>query len=366
LLSRLAIALIWSGDDYRIDQLTNEAVAMARESGDDDSIRHALCARHAALWDPARRTERKSLIEEFGQAIESANSPGLKLMHLLFNITFLMEGGDVNGARTEMAKFTRLAESLSLPHFLWQARLFESNQLLLAGNFDEASAKTKLALDLGLRAQSHNAIHSCGTQSVLIGWERGQSTEILEQSSEYFAQYPTVVAWQAVQAVLASEIDQRDEARRLLAQARTRGFDTIPKNEAWTVTLNLFSMAAAQLDDKSSAGDLLELLEPTKDLMGCVGFAIASWGAQARTIGQLAMVLGRFDQAVKMFEKALEVEDRVGAIPWLAHSHYLLASCLRQRNRSGDFVKAREHEAIAASIADRLGMLHLARKIPRP
>lgn len=364
LLARLAIALVWTGDDQKIDDLTAEAIEESRRSGDRDALRHALCARHAALWHPSRREERRALIDMFGNELTGSALPGLKLMHILFGITYHLEQGDMIRAGRDVAKFAGLAESLSLPHFLWQVKLFESNRMLREGAFSEAEVTTQLAFNLGARAQSHNAIHSCGAQLIVLRWEQGRADEVVENAQSYFDQYPSVVAWRGVQAIFNAELGRVDDARRQIAQIRASGFGSIPTNEAWLASLDILAMAAAELNDTESASELFDLLLPSAGLVGGVGFAIASWGSQARILGQLATTLRRYDEAIHYLRTAAETEDHIGALPWLAHSFRHLAVCLRLRNQPGDSIEAHDFDNKARTLAIRFGMTNLARKLP--
>ena len=55
------------------------------------------------------------------------------------------------------------------------------------------------------------------------------------------------------------------------------------------------------------------------------------YGAASRYLGMLAATLGEFDKAEAHFEHALEMNERMGARPWLAHTKAEYALLLRRR-----------------------------------
>jgi hypothetical protein len=50
----------------------------------------------------------------------------------------------------------------------------------------------------------------------------------------------------------------------------------------------------------------------------------------------LATTLEHWDEAAQHFEEALEMNARMKARPWLAHTQYQYATMLLTRNQSGD------------------------------
>jgi uncharacterized protein HemY len=50
------------------------------------------------------------------------------------------------------------------------------------------------------------------------------------------------------------------------------------------------------------------------------GIVTVCYGAASRYLGMLAATLGEFDRAEAHFEHALDMNARMGARPWLAHT----------------------------------------------
>ena len=65
-----------------------------------------------------------------------------------------------------------------------------------------------------------------------------------------------------------------------------------------------------------------------------------SSGAVARYLGLLAAAMARWGDAERHFEDALEMNARIGARPWLAHTHTTTRGCSSTRHAPGNTEKA--------------------------
>ena len=77
----------------------------------------------------------------------------------------------------------------------------------------------------------------------------------------------------------------------------------------------------------------------------------------------LAATLGEFDKAEEHFDHALEMNHRLGARTWLAHTQAEYARLLRHRGRTGDSERAEELANEAWKIAAELDMVRLKRRL---
>src|SRR5262249_47036680 len=76
----------------------------------------------------------------------------------------------------------------------------------------------------------------------------------------------------------------------------------------------------------------------------------------ARPLGVLATLLGRYDDAECHFEKALEMNARIRARIWVAHTQHGYARMLVARDQPGDREKAAALAAQALATAREVGM----------
>jgi hypothetical protein len=75
-------------------------------------------------------------------------------------------------------------------------------------------------------------------------------------------------------------------------------------------------------------GELYETLLPFRDRIVTMDGTFFCMGAASRYLGMLADTLNRPRDAVTHLERAVELDDRVGAIPWSVRSRWHLAHVL--------------------------------------
>jgi uncharacterized protein HemY len=98
------------------------------------------------------------------------------------------------------------------------------------------------------------------------------------------------------------------------------------------------------------------------------GYAVVAseWacvGAASRFLGQLAATMGHWQVAEEHFEEALEMNSRMDARPWLAHTQYQYAHMLLARSAAGDIERARRLLDEAETSSRQLGMRSLESRI---
>src|SRR5262249_54270167 len=110
------------------------------------------------------------------------------------------------------------------------------------------------------------------------------------------------------------------------------------------------------------AATLYDLLLPYADRCVTVGIA-ASRGSVARFLGLLATVLARYDDAERHFEDAFQINARIRARVWVAHTQHDYAHMLVARDGPGDRARAAALAAQALATAREVGMKPLEAKL---
>ena len=93
------------------------------------------------------------------------------------------------------------------------------------------------------------------------------------------------------------------------------------------------------------------------------GILTVCYGAASRYLGMLAATLGELDKAEEHFEHALEMNERIGARTWLAHTKAEYALLLRRRGRRGDSERVEVLANEAWKIAAELDMVLFKRRL---
>ena len=96
-----------------------------------------------------------------------------------------------------------------------------------------------------------------------------------------------------------------------------------------------------------------------------LGSAVACYGATDRTLGALATVMRRWDQAERHLGNALVLNRRLAAPTWIAHTLYERARLACRRRPPLPFGMAREQVSEALDAARRIGLPALVARIER-
>ncbi|HSJ28423.1 MAG TPA: AAA family ATPase [Acidimicrobiia bacterium] len=364
LLARLAGALRDDLDPAPRDAHSREAVELARRLGDPATLAYALDGRFAAIWAPDTDRERQEIADEIITLAEEIGDEERAFQGHHYRLAVLLEYGDIGTVAAELPVNLRLAEELRQPAQLWYAASLAAILALLEGRFDEAEQLSTAALEHGRRAEG---IHSLGVwllQSYYLRAELGRAGELeplIRESLDEYAWWP----WMRCTLLhLYTEIGRPSEARSLFEAVAARDFADLPWDNDWLMGICLVAEVAVRLGDIDRAETLYALIEPYAQRNG-FGHPQFCTGSMMRSLGLLAAALGRIDDAERHFEEAIEINDRMGARPWAAHTRYDLARLLTGRDAPGDRERARELEAVAEATAAELGMVALAARLER-
>jgi tetratricopeptide (TPR) repeat protein len=140
------------------------------------------------------------------------------------------------------------------------------------------------------------------------------------------------------------------------------GFE-MPFDAKRSALLSYVAEVAVMLGDIDAAARLYELMSVYRHMTITAGIATVCYGAASRYLGMLAATFGEFDKAEAHFERALEMNERIGARPWLAHTKAEYALLLRRRGARGDSERAEALANEAWEIAAELEMVLLKRRL---
>jgi tetratricopeptide (TPR) repeat protein len=159
--------------------------------------------------------------------------------------------------------------------------------------------------------------------------DRGSLSRLEEDVRLNVQRYPAIPGWRCVLAHVLCEIGDRDQAARELAELSDHSFALIPRDGLWLAAIAHLTEVAARLGEVEHAAQLYDLLAPFADRNVVVGWAATCLGSAARLLAMLAAVLDRRDDAERYFERAIAMNESMGARPWVArtrvdYARYLL------------------------------------------
>jgi tetratricopeptide (TPR) repeat protein len=377
LLARLAGALRDQPAPKRRGELSAEAVEIARRLGDSSTLAYVLESRHAAIWGPDNVEERLTIIDEIVRLADEIGDREREIQGRVYRAFALLELGDAQAVYEELRTMERLADELRQPAQQWYVAVLRTILALFEGRFEEARALISNAFDLAERGrrifgrrQTHLVQREQDLvevpprdfvevqQTYLVQREKGRLEEVVEETERSVEDMPTVALLRFLVADLYCRLGRKEEAQAILDRFAETDFYIWVDNDklaGWC----LLAEVCSSLDDPTHASRLYELLQPHAR-RNAVSHPVCAFGSVSRYLGLLASTLGRFRDADSHFQAALEINERMGAHPWVAHTEHDYARMLLARGAEGDETKAVELLGAALATARELGMEPLA------
>ncbi|MFY9587463.1 MAG: adenylate/guanylate cyclase domain-containing protein [Actinomycetota bacterium] len=355
-LGRLAVALYFSEEEERRVELGREAVDMARRVNDTGALAYALSARRFALWGPETLDERLEVATEILELAQSVGDRDLTLLGHRWRIVSLLELGDLAAVAKQIDDYAALAEELKQPYQLWFAEVFGAMRASLEGRLDDAETLMQRALEIGSRTQGENAVQFFAAQLMTLREHQGRLLEMQPAIRAYAEQFPDVLAIRAALSYIYAMHERDDDSRAAFEQAAVNDFADIPRDTTWLLTLTMLTQTCARLGDRGRAKILYDLFVPYASRTIVVGPAIACFGSAARYLGILAATIGRRGDAERHFADAVEMNERMHARPYLAHSLREYGELLATSADPAELAKSEELLERAAGLYAELGM----------
>jgi len=341
LLARLASSLRGALDRNQPASLADQAVEMAVRLGDRQTQLYALGSRLAATRGPenipqcaADGLELVRLAEELDDA-ESAFSGHENLVYVWWTL------GNRSRLEEALDALTRLAQELRQPAKTWAVTAFRQMLAVSDGQLDGAEEQIKDAFRIGEEPQGWIAVSSLRLQTFAVRRWRCELEGYEATLRESVAQFSGYRIFECALALAYAETDRERETRDAFERLAVNDFGALARDEDWLVNMCLVSDVCLQLHDRSRAATLYRLLSPFAALNAFAQSEL-DLGAVARNLGRLAEIMGHHDEAELHYKAALDLTERMGARPWLAHTKEDFARMLIDRDSPGDSEHARE------------------------
>ncbi len=365
LLGRLACALRSDPDRERGAALSEQAVEMARRLGDAATLGYALDAHYGAHWWYDNPRQRLDFAAELAEAArESGDGERIAQAHTARAVA-LAELGRIAEADAAVADLIRVANEIRQPAQQWLGTATRAMLALFRGEFQEGESLEGLAFRVGEPALPADAELLFRATINWLRKEQGRFEGLeaeMRRTAEEFWWYPM---FRCFLAELYVDLDRRDDAQRVFDALVANGFEALlPRDNQWLLGASVLADVCAYLGDHDAACKLYDELLPVADL-NVVGVGEGARGSVARSLGLLATLLGRHEEAEQHFQAGLLANERMGARPWVARTQHEYAQLLLARDAPGDRERARELLDTALETARALGMATLSARIEK-
>ncbi|MFI0350784.1 ATP-binding protein [Actinomadura sp. 9N407] len=308
LTAQLAAELTWARDGERRYALSDEAVALARESGDPATLVSVLGLRSLTVI-PAEPLERR--VRDGQEMLRAALRTGddLALFHATFQrIPPILERGDMETVGTCLDQADELARRLAQPHLVWLVGMCRTGLILLRGDIEDAERTSVQALDMGLRlGRRLEALAFHAEQLAEIRRLQGRLGELRERLRRA-SESPQIDPVHAILRFLC-ELDDAEAGPALERVLAAHGL--IPREDlAQRPALDNLAFAACRLGRQDLIGPLYEALAPDGETFGT---SAVGHHCGHHYLALLSAASGAPDRAGEHFEAAAQVHDRCGA-----------------------------------------------------
>lgn len=359
LLSGLARALDMQGTQDRAAIVRTNAIALARQMGDQAGLASVLTG---AYWSRG-----SSSLEEILEMLAEAKTIGdelgdmeIQAEAISWSVPALVAVADVASARAEISRLREMAQIAAQPFYLHVAEHYGAAIALSDGRLAAADEMAQRSEEAGRLLTGRDASGTYGIQMFTLRREQGRLVELAPVIRVVAGGGRERGTWRPGFASLLAELGMGAEARRELDMIAADGLDPF-RESLWLASLTYMTDASAAVGHESIAALVYPELAPLSGTNVMIGHLVASYGSADRYLGMLAGALGEWDTAEEHFERALELNEAMGARTWLAHTAYEYARTLLVRGLGGS--RATELLGLAEELASSIGMIALSGRI---
>jgi tetratricopeptide (TPR) repeat protein len=333
--------------------LSLKAVEMSLRLKDPEALASALYCRHVALVVTVDLRERLGVSTQLLQMAQRSGNQELILRARYRRILDFMELGDIASVDVEIDAYTQLAADLRQPRYLWSAKFFQSARRLLAGRLVESEQLAQEAMELGRRVQDQTAPVFVMAMQNLLRALQGRPAEQIDPLNVATRELPMIPGNRAILAYQYALMRKADEARKHFDAVSQNNFTDFPKDGSYIVVLCTLGFVSWFLRDAPRAKIIYELLEPYGGRNIMIGNTGVGCGSIHRPFGYCFAAMSDWDEAIRQFSIAIDMNVKMGAKVFEAGARCELATVLLARGRPEDRATALAHldEATEAATA---------------
>jgi tetratricopeptide (TPR) repeat protein len=354
-LARLAAALYQRADQAdRRAALCEQAVGMAGRLGDPQALLVALYARHWAMLAPDLLGVRLTNAAQMLDVAMAVGDEEAAFLARHARLHCLLERCDIAGVDAELEAMADLADRTRQPFHQWRTANARAMRALLEGRLEEAERLARGALEIGGLQQSEYVPYLFEhTLLVAIRWMQGRLGELQEAIRFHGERYSWLARWR--NALVAVELADEGAARAEVERHALRDFTDRPPDGLWLLHLCGLAEACVLLGDERRAARLYQLLSPYAD-RNAISMTTMPFGPVALRLGMVAAMLGRWEEAERHLQLAMERCTQLGAPVITARVLYERARMLVARGEEADLASAAELLARAEGICRELDL----------
>ncbi|TCO22291.1 regulatory LuxR family protein [Kribbella steppae] len=345
----------YDGEQSRLDELSAEALDLARASKDDRALADALRARQEACPGPDGRAERLELATEMLQLAKRTSNPRAEMWGEIWRLDALVESGRLAAAAEELPRLRVAVDRLGGPVAAWHHDRIAACIAQARGLYAEAAILGRRGFDRMRPVERAPATGAYFALQIALAGHVAVTDEMRQFAQQPFEPPPRFVTLSLLsRAHLLLCTNSPEQAAA--SYQRAGPIDTWSLPAFFVLPAYVYAtLACCGLGRYDDLAVLLNRLQPYRG-EHAVGNGVAYMGPAELAIGRAAATLGRLDAAVDDLTTAVALAETAGAAGFVAEAQYHLAWTLFTRDRAGDRDRARPLAIEAARLVDALGM----------
>lgn len=336
--------------------LAEEAVTVARASGDRPALLFALTRPFTSITHPSTLTLRAAWMKEACEIADALGDGALRYWAYNPGLLVALEQADCAAMAVSIRVLDEEAERIPHASIRWN-RLFHKAWITgLHGDLAEYEHLAEAAFVLGTDMGEPDAATVFAIQFGAVRFYQGRVGELVPIMAQALADTPSLQAYRASLILAKVFAGETDEARQMLDEDRAANFP-MRDDTGWTTGLAYWAEAAARLGAVEAARLLRERILPYHDQI--VSAQIIFQPALCHYLGLLDQLVGRLDDADRWFAEALMMHERVQSPLLVACTQAAWADLLAERGTGDDQIRARAmaEQALTAGIAGGYGYI---------
>jgi tetratricopeptide (TPR) repeat protein len=296
-------------------ELVDEAVRLVRDTDDPRTLAEVLDGRLHALWDPAAAGERLSTASRIVDLARRAGDAGRERRGLFWRFIALAELGDLDAAEAALVAYARAGERDGDPEAAVVALSRKAVLALVRGRLELAETLAAEVTEAGLRVGLADTARLTASLRGRLALLRGEAASQVEPLQALAQRLPGHF-FEVTAARAMAESGQ--VARALLEVDRLLPSVLAGAGPRWIGAVADLALVVSLGATPAAAQAVYDALLPYAGRLVVWGGANTITGPVDDYLGRLAARLGRSDAARAHFDRAIALEKRLGALPWLA------------------------------------------------
>ncbi len=304
LLADLAIEIQYTGDAEAMFTLGDQALAMARRLGDDETLAFVLTQRVGAIRFAERLDEQLGDLVELIRLSRAIGDPHAEFLAVFRSVSVYLQLGDRAGFEQALEQVRTLCPSLGQRDLERRWFRVEEEAAWLHGDLDAAESWLDrfwtTSAELGEQNQAR-ATYTGQIAKVLAA--RGRPDVAVPLYAK-LAEYRKVEGFRAGLAVMLLESGEPEPARDIYDELMELGPENLSRNPAYLHTLGFLASLCADFGDRAGAPSIEAVLSPYRNLW--IEAGSNTYGPVAQFLARLADLQGHDDRARELFAEADE------------------------------------------------------------